>query len=413
MRRSDWVARACGLGGASLPFLAPAGPGNTGVPDVAIGLSILLTVMWVTREGLPIGLPYAYGTGLLVLGGALGAAVAQAPGSVAFVLVQDVFLLAWAAVLALGWRDPGIITAVTRAWCTVACLYAGVMVVAYVGGVTAIAGVNPADGVRASYTFPDPNLAANYLVVSFFMVRACQWPHGRFARYAGYTALLLAIVFTGSNGAAVALVVGTAFAVVLKAAVREGTARVLMTAGLVASVATLVVGFVLPRTDLTAIQERAANGIPLLRDSIGRSNLSGEERVTLVQEGFLLWQRGDAAGYGPARTKATLSDSQAPYVKEAHNDYLATLLERGVIGTIGLLILMAAAGMRCVRLIRNGLPPPFDVAVPHIWALVAIGPVMATSALFYEVLHFRHLWAWLGIVAALELAVRRGNRRTS
>jgi len=31
---------------------------------------------------------------------------------------------------------------------------------------------------------------------------------------------------------------------------------------------------------------------------------------------------------------------------------------------------------------------------------------MATAAGFYEVLHFRHLWTWLGIVAALVLAMQ-------
>ena len=31
---------------------------------------------------------------------------------------------------------------------------------------------------------------------------------------------------------------------------------------------------------------------------------------------------------------------------------------------------------------------------------------MVTAAAFYEVLHFRHLWTWLGIVAALVLALQ-------
>jgi len=31
---------------------------------------------------------------------------------------------------------------------------------------------------------------------------------------------------------------------------------------------------------------------------------------------------------------------------------------------------------------------------------------MVTAAGFYEVLHFRHLWTWLGLVAALVLAMQ-------
>jgi hypothetical protein len=36
---------------------------------------------------------------------------------------------------------------------------------------------------------------------------------------------------------------------------------------------------------------------------------------------------------------------------------------------------------------------------------------MAGAALFYEVLHFRHLWTWLGIVAALVMAMQQESRR--
>ena len=34
---------------------------------------------------------------------------------------------------------------------------------------------------------------------------------------------------------------------------------------------------------------------------------------------------------------------------------------------------------------------------------------MLISAMFYQVLHFRHLWALLGIIAAVDLWGRRGR----
>jgi O-antigen ligase len=171
--------------------------------------------------------------------------------------------------------------------------------------------------------------------------------------------------------------------------------------------------FVMPRVDLNQIRERAAGSVPLLRDSLGRSNSSTSERATIVREGTNLWLRGDAAGFGPARTKATLASSQAPYVKEAHNDYLATLLERGLIGALGLLVLGIAVLVRCVRLVMGTLPKVYADLVPRAWLLGVIGPVIATAGGFYEVLHFRHLWAWLGLIAALVLVMQDEERRPS
>ena len=45
--------------------------------------------------------------------------------------------------------------------------------------------------------------------------------------------------------------------------------------------------------------------------------------------------------------------------------------------------------------------------LPRAWLLVTIAPVMAVSATFYEVEHFRHLWTWLGLLAALVLVLER------
>jgi len=170
--------------------------------------------------------------------------------------------------------------------------------------------------------------------------------------------------------------------------------------------------FLLPHVDFDAIREEAASSVPLLRDSVGRSGASTSERQTILDEGAHLFFDGTATGIGPARTKATLEATQAPYVKEAHNDYLATLLERGLIGAIGLVALGFAVGARCTRLMSRRLPDVYAAIVPRPWLLVVIAPVMMVAAGFYEVLHFRHLWTWLGIVAALALATADQERAT-
>jgi O-antigen ligase len=388
-----------------LPFLTPAGPGNTAVADVGMGACLVVAVLWASRANLPVRLPYLLGVSGLVLGGAFAAVVSGAPLGTGLVLAQDVFLVLWAAVLALGRHNVAIVSAVTVAWCRMAPVYAGVMVVAYVLGLNAIAGVTATDGVRASYTFGDPNLAGNYLVVSLLMMVACKRPRSTAVRVIGYLLVLAAIGFTGSNGAMLTLVTGmvACFTVArFRRGMMAGVTALAVSAALVVLVSTVI----LPVTDLSGIREQAAGSIPLLRDSLGRSDSSSSERATIVDEGYRLFLSGDATGVGPARTKASLESAQAPYVKEAHNDYLATLLERGVIGALGLIALGAAISIRCVRLATGRLPAAYAAAVPRYWLLVTVAPVMAIAAGFYEVLHFRHLWTWLGLVAALVLAMQ-------
>jgi hypothetical protein len=411
--RGDLLAAMMGLTTCLLPFLVPAGPGNTAPADLGIMLCIVLAVLWAVREQLPIKLPYVAGVAGLVLGGAFASYVAGAPIGAALVLIQDLLLLAWAAALALGRHNPASVGAVTVAWSRTAVVYSAVMSVAYLVGINALTGVSAKDGVRASYTFGDPNLAGNYLVISLFVMAACRHPRSPGVRRFGYLVVLLAIGFTGSNGAMLTLLVGLVLAFTVTRYRRQGPLAGLATLAVTALLAGLTIAFVMPRVDLGQIREQAAGSVPLLRDSFGRSGNSSHERATIVHEGTNLFLEGDAAGFGPARTKATLAATQAPYVKEAHNDYLATLLERGLIGAIGLLVLGVAVLVRCIRLVFGTLPEAYAELVPRPWLLAIIGPVMATAAGFYEVLHFRHLWTWLGLVAALVLAMQDEQRKAS
>jgi len=404
--RGDLLAVVMGLTTCLLPILVPGGPGNTAAADAGIVVSVVLAVLWATQAHVPVKLPYIAGVCGLLLGGALAAVVTYAPVGVGLVLVQDLLLFAWSACLALGRHNPAIVSAVTVVWCRTAAIYSGVMTIAYLMGINALTGVSAKDGVRASYTFGDPNLAGNYLVVSLFVMAACRHPRSPGVRRVAYCLVVMAIGFTGSNGAMLTLLVGLVLGVAVSRYRAQGATAGLATLAMAALIGGLIAAFVMPRVDLGEIRERAAGSVPLLRDSFGRSSNSAGERATIVREGASLFLEGDAVGFGPARTKSTLAATQAPYVKEAHNDYLATLLERGLIGAIGLLLLGIAVLVRCVRLVVGDLPQRYAELVPRPWLLAVIGPVMATAAGFYEVLHFRHLWTWLGLVAALVMAMQ-------
>jgi O-antigen ligase len=404
--RDEVLPAMVGITVALLPLLVPAGPGNTAIADAAMAGSLLVAVLWVSRERLQLSFPYAAGVSLMVIGGALAATVVAAPLSTGLVLAQDVFLLLWAATLALGRYDPAIIAAATVTWCRVAVVYSGIVIVAYLIGFTPLSGVTGHDGVRASYTFGDPNLAGNYLVTSLFIMLACKRPRAASTRRVGYALVLVAMGFTGSNGAMLTLLIGGVLCASIHVWRRRGALAGLTSLAVAAVVAAIMMVFVLPRVDFDAIRAQASAGVPLLRDSFGRSGNSTSERATILGEGASLFLQGHATGVGPAQTKASFAATQAPYVKEAHNDYLATLLERGIVGALGLLLLGGAVTGRCWRLLTGTLPRELEAAVPRFWLLVAIAPVMMVAAGFYEVLHFRHLWTWLGIVAALVLTLQ-------
>ena len=155
---------------------------------------------------------------------------------------------------------------------------------------------------------------------------------------------------------------------------------------------------------------------PVLHDSFGRGDSSSQDRQVLFAEGQRLFWNGTLVGVGPGRTKPTLAAIPAPYVKEAHNDYMATLVELGVLGGVGLVVLIASITVRLARVagrprtrgeataVRDLLPAP--------QFLVAMGASFLIAGLFYEVLHFRHLWAYLGLLAGLDL-IRADSSRPS
>src|SRR5581483_8115595 len=93
----------------------------------------------------------------------------------------------------------------------------------------------------------------------------------------------------------------------------------------------------------------------------------------------------------------------APYVKEAHDDYLGTLLERGALGALGLILLYGALFQRTVSSASRPLQPRFAAAVPHPTALAgALVGTLAGSA-FIQLMHTRHVWALFALVAAVSV----------
>jgi O-antigen ligase len=350
--------------------------------------------------------PYALAVALMVLGGAIAGIMGPLPGTSLLSLVQDLIIFAWATAVTNLARRPGVLRLLTVTWAFTSACAAAVLVSGSLLGLSAVTGVVARDGNRALFTFGDPNYAATYWVCSIFLVFATQRPSRRWLRVVAYALLVWALLLTESNGGVLALCVGVALVLVVAARRRHGVMAAL------ALVLTLcaVAGAAFTWVPVSQIQEAArASGQPLLVNSVGRSDGSSSQRSALIQESLRLYETGGLLGYGPGTTKQTLIDRQYAYAKEAHDDYLAALVERGPLGVAGILLLVLTAALRAGRVVRG--PPRGWAELPRPVGLVAALAAMALAGTYYEVLHFRYVWLLLALTAAVAGLWPGANRR--
>jgi hypothetical protein len=393
-------AAVAGIAIAAMPLLRPALPGNSALADLAIAAAILATLLWAGWTRVRLRLPYAVAMAALMAAGAGAALLGSDPGSGLLAVIQDFFLFAWCFALANLLRFTPALRTVLGVWAWSSMVWAALLIGAVLTGHQDIAGITARYGGRASLTFGDANLAGSYFVVGFMVMWAAGVPRRRVMRTIGLVLLAAAILLTGSNGGLLAL--GLAIIVTL-------SIRLVARAGVMAALALLIptgLGVILlsGSVQFQRIQEWTHDQAPqVLQDSIGRSGESVAGRELLLSEEIGLLQQGGLIGNGPASTKSLLIASAVPYPKEAHQDYVASVVERGLLGGIGLLILISSLIVRS----RMALgPKAADIAraVPQPAALVGALAGMALAANFYEVLHFRHVWALFAVIAALSLS---------
>jgi O-antigen ligase len=398
------AARLIAVAIVTLPVLWPTGPGRSTPADVFMGLAILGTLVWAGTYRVPVRLPYLVPISILVVAGLVASMVGEAPRTGFVAVVQDVFLFAWAAAIANVIRVPANLSIILGAWAWGATAWACLLIVGTVAaGLSQLVGA--AAGSRGQLWFDNPNMAAAYFMMSLFVMLLGRHPRNRFVRALGLLMVLTAMLLTGSNGALLSLLVGGAAAAFV--AVWRRTDLVVALAGGTLAVA-LVAGLAYVAVDggvLTKIQESSH---PLVERSLARGPRSAEGRTTLFLEELELYRSGSLLGRGPASTKDALESTRANLsstrvAKEAHNDYLATLVERGVIGALGLVLLVTSIGVMAYSVALRPLSPAFARRLANPSVIVGAGVAMALFAVTHEVLHYRFGWAFLGILAGLYL----------
>ena len=412
--RANMVKVVMGLAIWAMPLLQQAGPGNTAPADLFLGLAILVTALWFASRSHVMRFPYMFPVGLSILAGALASTVAYSHAYVSvggglISLIQDAFLLAWCIGIANVGRDPALLRSVSRAWAISATCWAALMIFGVFWHISALSGQDLRNGVRAAFTLGDPNLAANYFICSLLVLRSTQFPRRRAIRWACCALIITAIVLTGSNGGALVLVITTVTGAIFRMARRRGAAPAIITA----SVLALAVILIAPRVPVQSIVARAQASSQFLNDSIGRqAESSGSRSMILSQTEQLYLTFDNPLGIGPGGTKSAFQAHQFSYVKMAHDDYAASLVERGVLGALALVCLFVIVLARCRRIAARSLRPRYVSIFPRAELLGAAVIGMFISAMFYQVLHFRQLWALLGLVAAADLWGRRDSQGT-
>jgi O-antigen ligase len=383
---------------AMLPLLVPSGPANLGPIDLLIAIGVFACLFWAGSSGHRWRFAYATPMALFIAAGALGALIGPVPGAGIVAIGQDIFLLAWCWAVANISHSPASLRVLVTTWAYSSIVWGVLLFVGVATGSSFLSGNSGSEGTRTALTFVDPNVSANYYFISIMMIWASRRPRHRGLRLVAYALLLAALISTGSNSGIVSVIVGVAVAAVVGAYRRGGTLPA------VTALAFFVLGgyLVVSSASVRDIQERAsASRYAVLRNGIGRGDASVTERSALLRESIPLFKIGGAFGQGPVSTKPRLNEKMAPYVKEAHDDYLAALLERGAIGFVGLLLLFAAIGARAFSLNSGRLSPGFAAAVMKPNALVGAfaGTIVAGTA--YEFLHLRHVWTLFAFIAAL------------
>ncbi|WP_369132358.1 O-antigen ligase family protein [Modestobacter sp. I12A-02662] len=410
------VAIALGLGLAAL--VNPKGPGRLGPVDVVMATGIVAAVLWALRARAAVRMPYVLPMAGLMTAGLIAALVGPAPIRGVQSVVQEIFLLLWCAAIATVCCSPRALAFALRAWALTATGWAALLVVAVLideraisgAGTTASDDPNYVAGLsetatRARLFFDHPNMAGNFFMIAVFIVVASGFPRALGARVGACGVLVTAMFLTGSNAALLSLLVGGGATFGLYLWRRRGVVVVTAVAALTFGVVGVAVVEVAPLVLATA----ADSDNEFIRNSLGRGARSAEARESLFSSQLDLYQRGNLLGVGPSSTRDVLGAETATTVKQAHNDYLATLVERGPLGVLSLIGLIGVIWLRVARFAKVRLPPGLNTAVPVPAALAGACLAFACTALTHEILHYRWLWSLLGVVAAVELLARRGS----
>jgi O-antigen ligase len=244
---------------------------------------------------------------------------------------------------------------------------------------------------RPSGLFMNANSAAFFQLLGFVPLVLAR-PSKKVAMISGLL-LLLTMLLTGSMGATVAFIAGLGVALM----VISLSGHLVFTINLLARLA--IIMSILGGSLFFFISENQRYQYHFERILFGRAERSSEGRLDLWQRGLDVYLDNNVFlwGIGPENFRVV---DPAMNNNQLHNDFIAFLVERGLLGVLGLLLFATLVVSRAAHmvLICNKSPDRSQLA-----AVVFLGAIIAAAveSLTHQVFHFRELWLVLAFQEAL------------
>ncbi len=252
--------------------------------------------------------------------------------------------------------------------------------------------------------FQNPNLAASYLLISLFMV-ALATSSLRCIRIISLVLICGGILATGSRASMLAAVFGC---LTILAFPRFKKLCFLDKRSIV--VVKMLVIFIMVLSAIIVIAQSSIFRHSIKHDVADRYNTkftvtyllySATDRLGTWAEGLYCLSKGNIfLGVGQDASKEALSISEnitgILRPQSMHNDLVSFLVERGVLGLLGFLILCMCIADRILRQYRF----ESQSGIRSLTVSILMGGCVAivVTSLFHQVFHFRHFWFFLAII---------------
>lgn len=395
-----------------VPVVVPAGPGQTAIVDVlnlaAIAAFALSALSGTRRVQLPLLIP-----ALVILVSSLIATVnAESVKDCALALAQDAYVYVWFVCLANVLADQGDLRALRIAWTVTAVLISGFGVWTIIAAPSGPASMVALHGPRASATFYNPNMLADYLVTSFFIALSLLGQIRGVLVSLTLGALGLGLIATKSNGGMLTLAAG--LVVWTFARLRIGGLR----PASVVAIALISMSIACAGFWATSEMGVGSGALRSLQSGsfLGRAAHSSESRQKIWEQLLRTYTRSPL-GIGPGNSRwivLTAEERERPdsfLAKEAHSDYMGFAIERGPIALIALLVSTAQCFGMGFWLLRRSLeanaPPNAGVLAS---AMLAAFAASTLHSFVIEKLHHRHFWLFLAMLCALRMSATQRQR---
>lgn len=378
-------------------------PLNMALADYWIIIGLPVVWLFVIKGHYPISLSYVIAIWIILFGSLASTLSAVKPSNSIIVILKEIYIFIWFVSLTgilskLNTRDFHRLMTV---WTGVVLLH-GVLIIAQFLSPSLWRTISGFTRISVNYEFYRPsglficdtagcaNKAAYYQLLGFVPLMLAGFTK-RNTVILGIV-LFLSILATGSMGATTAFLVGltitgTALAVIKK---RLGL-LIKYLLRLIIAISFLAGVFFIILSQNQQYQEHFQSII------VGRAGRSSEGRFALWTRGFNVFTDRPISMWGIGPENFRVVDWQG---KQLHNDFLAFLVERGVLSTLGLIGIAIIAFTRAVNLLLLNLKSSRSAQLVEIIFLAMIISTLVES-LTHQIFHDRELWLVLALQEAM------------